>query len=115
MLHIENEKVRKYLLDGNFGLERENLRVTEDGRMSHVSEMFQDEPSVMRDFCENQVEINTGVCSSIEGAIAELKMHSAKIQKVLAKELQDKEICGNCEWYRGHELSPIIQSASIHV
>ena len=90
MLHTDNETVKKYILDGNFGLERENLRVTEDGRLSHSADLFQDDPCVMRDFCENQVEINTGVYSSIEEAIDGLKVHSANVQKTLS-ELEKRE------------------------
>ena len=31
MFHIENDIVRSLLLKGNFGLEKESLRITRDG------------------------------------------------------------------------------------
>ncbi len=54
------------LLSGKFGLERETLRVCPDGFTSQEKHPFPILPEVDRDFCENQVEIITPVCSSIE-------------------------------------------------
>ena len=33
MLHVKNEYIRKRLLEGNFGLEKEDLRVHCDGKI----------------------------------------------------------------------------------
>lgn len=42
----------------------------------------------MRDFCENQTEINTGVHDSPHGAVDELEHHTARVQReLLRKEL----------------------------
>ena len=40
LFHAENQHIAKLLLTGNFGLERETLRVTEDGRLSHTDHPF---------------------------------------------------------------------------
>ncbi|MCF0106158.1 MAG: hypothetical protein HUJ53_05305, partial [Holdemanella sp.] len=62
MFHIENEDVYKNLLKGNFGLEKEGLRVTEQGFLAHTPHPFdENDAHIVRDFCENQTEINTGV------------------------------------------------------
>ena len=62
MFNTDNLEVRKLLLTGNFGLEKEMLRITEDGYLSHSPHPFpQGEPGITRDFCENQTEINTPI------------------------------------------------------
>lgn len=52
---------------GSFGLEKESLRVTEDGFLSHTPHPFPDEKNIDRDFCENQIELITDVCDSADG------------------------------------------------
>ena len=59
MFHVENETVRALLLRGSFGLEKEGLRVTPEGYMSRTPNPFPDDEHIVRDFCENQTEINT--------------------------------------------------------
>ena len=83
MLHIENHFIKEHLLDGNFGLEKESLRITEDGHFSHSKHPFPNDPNIVRDFSENQTEINTGVHQSPEGALEELLTHTHKIQDAL--------------------------------
>ena len=41
MIHAENEAVRPLLFKGNFGLERETLRITEDGFLATSPNPFQ--------------------------------------------------------------------------
>ena len=73
-LDVRDPALRPLAFDGNFGLEREALRVTEEGRMAHTPHPFPaDHPRIVRDFCENQTEINTGVHPTAEAAVAELK------------------------------------------
>lgn len=90
MLHIENDKVRNHILDGNFGLEKESLRVLENGTLSHSSHPFPDDEHIVKDFCENQTEINTSVHTSVKGAIEELEFHNKRIYKRL-KSLPERE------------------------
>lgn len=40
MLHIENYDVKKHILEGNFGLEKESLRIKKDGALSHSPHPF---------------------------------------------------------------------------
>ena len=84
MLHIENEYVRKNLLKGNFGLEKESIRVHADGSFSHTPHPFPDDDHIVKDFSENQTEINTGVHTSAAGAIEELIFHNRRINRKLA-------------------------------
>lgn len=90
MLDITNPEVRKNLLSGNFGLEKESIRVLSDGFFSHSPHPFPDNRNITRDFCENQTEINTGVHSTISGAVDELELHNLTIYRQL-RSLPERE------------------------
>ena len=84
MLDVRLPELRPFAFDGNFGLEREALRVTPQGRMAHTPHPFPaDHSRIVRDFCENQTEINTRVWSTAEEAVAELKALNVEILRVL--------------------------------
>ena len=111
MLHIEDEQVRLHLLQGNFGLEKESLRVTGDGAMAHTPHPFPGDPYIVRDFCENQTEINTGVHPSAAGAVEELRCHHQRIIDTL-QALPEKEYLwpsSNPPFLRNEEDIPVAQ------
>jgi len=84
MFDIRLPELRPYAFEGNFGLERESLRVTEAGRMAQTPHPFPpDHPRIVRDFCENQTEINTEVHPTAEAAVAELKEIDAVIRAAI--------------------------------
>ncbi len=56
----------KYVFDGHFGLERETLRVDENGLLAQTAHPFPNDKYLDRDFCENQLELITPVCESID-------------------------------------------------
>ena len=62
----------KYIFDGMFGLERETLRVTDNGTLALTPHPFVGNKYLDRDFCENQLELITPPCESIEQMMAEL-------------------------------------------
>ncbi|MGN0634051.1 MAG: glutathione synthase [Oscillospiraceae bacterium] len=74
-----------HMLDGRFGLERETLRVDKNGRLAQTPHPFEDE-HLTRDFCENQLEIVTPVCRSIDEAVTELERLDAKAREVLSRQ-----------------------------
>ena len=90
MLHIENDAVKKRILEGNFGLEKESLRILQDGTLSHSLHPFTDDEHIVKDFCENQTEINTSVHTSAKEAIEELEFHNKRIYERL-ESLPDRE------------------------
>lgn len=90
MLHAQNSSVRELLLKGGFGLEKESLRVTREGYLAKTAHPF-DDPHIVRDFCENQTEINTPVMDSAQGAIQSLLAYSRRIQRTLAA-LEEPEL-----------------------
>lgn len=74
----------KYVFDGGFGLERETLRITSEGKLAQTLHPFED-PHLERDFCENQLEIITPVCSSVDEVVKELGRLSDHAQQHLAE------------------------------
>ena len=99
MFHVNDEKVRGFLFSGNFGLEKESLRITPEGFMAHTPHPFdKNHKHIVRDFCENQTEINTPVLPTAEEAVESLYSLSCEIQKKLAG-LSEPELYG---------LSPIL-------
>ncbi|MCD8335671.1 MAG: glutamate--cysteine ligase [Lachnospiraceae bacterium] len=85
MLRIDTSELKKLLLSGNFGLEKEGLRVDEQGFLSHSPHPFPDDPYIVRDFCENQTEINTSVQPGVRQALKELEEHTGRIWRTLAQ------------------------------
>ena len=84
MVDVRKPAIRPFALEGNFGLEREALRVTADRRMAQTPHPFPpDHPRIVRDFCENQTEINTGVHPTAKEAVAEL----AAVNQMLIKHI----------------------------
>lgn len=83
MLQAERGDIRALLLTGSFGLEKESLRVTREGRMAHTAHPFAGNEHIVRDFCENQTEINTPVFSSAHEAVEALGRYDGEIQRVL--------------------------------
>ncbi|CAM4294839.1 Putative gamma-glutamylcysteine synthetase (for the N_terminal part) and to cyanophycin synthetase (C-terminal part) [Listeria ivanovii subsp. ivanovii PAM 55] len=67
----ENPTLRKHLFSGHFGLEKENVRVTADGKLALTPHpaIFgpkEDNPYIKTDFSESQIEMITPVTDSID-------------------------------------------------
>lgn len=84
MFHVENEQVKSLLLKGSFGLEKESLRVTPQGHLAHTTNPFPGNEHIVRDFCENQTEINTPVLPSAQAAVDSLWEYTRQIHQTLA-------------------------------
>lgn len=91
MFHIEKESIKKKILKGNFGLEKESLRMTKEGFLSHQKDPFYNEKNIVKDFAECQCEINTGVNPSAKEALTELYTHTKRIQRTIAS-LEEPEL-----------------------
>lgn len=90
MLQAKREEIRELLLTGSFGLEKESLRVHGDGTLSHTDHPFAGNRHIVRDFCENQTEINTPVFGSAHEAVEALRRYDQEIQRVL-RDLPQRE------------------------
>ena len=83
MFHTDLWDVVRHLGAGNVGLEKEGLRVTRDGFMAQTRDPFIGNPNIVKDFSENQTEINTPVCSCVREAVESLEEYSAFIRKTI--------------------------------
>ncbi len=83
MLNLYHQTVRENLFCGTFGLERETLRVTDDGYMAQSPHPFNNDEHIVKDFCENQAEINTGVHESAGGVIEELMQQTERLYRAI--------------------------------
>ena len=78
---FDNTNIKKNVFKGFFGIEKESLRVDERGYLSHTRHPFVNNPNIDRDFCENQVEIVTDVCDSIQSVYNRLtELHNTVIK-----------------------------------
>ena len=108
-LHLENDSVKQLLFQGNFGLEKEALRITEDGHMAHTPHPFPGDERITRDFCENQTEINTTIFKSVEEVVANLDLLNRRILERLNQQ-EPKELLwtfSNPPYIRDEEDIPI--------
>ena len=85
MLHTGNDEIRRRLFEGLTGLEKESLRVTEEGFFAQTPHPFpSDDRYIVKDFCENQTEINTRPAETAEKAYQELLSQTRRIKEVLS-------------------------------
>lgn len=70
---------------GCFGIERETMRVDAEGRLAQTPHPFGEDERLTRDFCENQTEIVTPVCQSIDEAMEKLSELDTKARKILSE------------------------------
>lgn len=73
------------LFGSSFGLERETLRVEQNGCLSQSKHPFVDDPNIERDFCESQIEIITPVCDSIDSLYDSLNEIDKSVRNELLK------------------------------
>lgn len=86
-LDFDNPLIQQHMYEGGFGLEKESLRVDLHGCLAHTSHPFANNPNIDRDFCENQTELITNVCSSAEAALNQLEeLHKRVVMKLLSLE-----------------------------
>lgn len=84
-------KWKKSIYQGEFGLEKESLRVDEAGYLSSTSHPFGTGGKIERDFCESQTEMITGVCTTVEEVCEELRDIHVQALKVLAERKSGRE------------------------
>lgn len=107
---FEREELGEWIFEGNFGLEKESLRVDERGYLAHTSHPFPGNPNIDRDFCENQVEIITDVCGSVDEVYGQL----SQLHKTVVRKLQELDTgteylwaFSNPAYVKGEEDIPI--------
>ncbi|MCR5704281.1 MAG: hypothetical protein K6G85_06630 [Eubacterium sp.] len=109
-MSVQNNKINARILEGQFGLEKESLRVDQEGFLAHTPHPFDDIKQIDRDFCENQIEIITGVHDSVNGVYEELKsLHHLAIKRLYYLESGKEYIwnCSNPPYVKNDEDIPI--------
>ena len=92
---------------GSFGLERETLRVDENCRLAQTPHPFGDDENMTRDFCENQIELITPVCSSIDEVMSELEKLDTKAREELAKNNEHIWLYSNPPHFENEDEIPV--------
>lgn len=82
-IDFKNQYIKKHMLEGYFGLEKESLRVTPEGFLAQTEHPFIGNPNIERDFCENQTELITDVSDSAEKAWEQLATLQKKAVETL--------------------------------
>lgn len=109
-LSFDNPSIIKNIYKGNFGIEKESLRIDENGFLSHTNHPFDNNPNIDRDFCENQVEIVTDVCSDTAAVFSSLSDLHNKVVKNLANLKSGRELLwlfSNPPYVKGENDIPI--------
>lgn len=70
-IHFNNKQIKNNLLKGQFGLEKENIRINQKGALSKIKHPFNN-PQIDRDFSESQIEFITNKHNSIQSMLNEL-------------------------------------------
>lgn len=98
------------MLEGNFGLEKESLRVTPNGFLAHTKHPFPNNPNMERDFCENQTELITDVAESTDEVWEQLARLQAKAVRTLLHLKTGQELLwpfSNPPYMKGEKDIPI--------
>lgn len=85
LLDLSNPQLNRLAATAEFGIERESLRVTSDGRLAQTKHPFSGNPHIDRDFCENQVEIISDVFDSPEAMNRQLGQFLDEVNRELIK------------------------------
>ena len=85
LLDLNNSYINRLAQNAEFGIERESLRVTADGKLAQTEHPFVGNPHIDRDFCENQVEIIGDVYCDPSGLNRQLVSLLDKVDAELVK------------------------------
>ncbi len=109
-VELLSEHAKQLLGNGEFGLEKESLRVTASGNLAHTPHPFPGDASRDRDFCENQVEMITGVQTSTQKVYEDLKKIHCDTLRALAAQPDGPEYLwpfSNPPYVKGEDDIPI--------
>ncbi|MBQ9894681.1 MAG: glutathione synthase [Ruminococcus sp.] len=104
----------KYYFNGKFGIERETLRVDSRGRLAQTAHPFGSDEHITRDFSENQIELVTPVCNSIDEAIEALAELDEKAKNILAENDERIWLYSNPPHFDSEDEIPIADFTGDH-
>ncbi|MBP5378599.1 MAG: glutathione synthase, partial [Ruminococcus sp.] len=99
----------KYYYSGKFGIERETLRVDGQGRLAQSPHPFGNDEHITRDFCENQVELVTPVCYSVDEAVEALAELDKRARDELTKNGESIWLYSNPPHFDSEDDIPIAE------
>ncbi|MBQ7653821.1 MAG: hypothetical protein IJS17_01975, partial [Clostridia bacterium] len=97
----------KNIFECNIGLEKESLRVDEDGRFAQTDHPFLGNVNIDRDFCENQVEIITDPSGSARQAYLQIKQLHNFVIKELKKQGEYLWLFSNPPYFESDDEIPV--------
>ena len=109
---ISNNLIKEHIEKGEFGLEKESLRIDENGFLSHTRHPFEENGNITRDFCENQTELITDVFDNADDMLSQLRQLQTKVLQTLQRLEIGKEFLwpfSNPPYVRGEKDIPIAQ------
>ncbi len=104
----------KYYYSGKFGIERETLRVDGHGRLAQSPHPFGNDEHITRDFCENQVELVTPVCHSVDEAVEALAELDKRAREELTKNGESIWLYSNPPHFDSEDDIPIAEFTGDH-
>ena len=104
----------KYYYSGKIGIERETLRVDGQGRLAQTPHPFGNDEHITRDFCENQVELVTPVCHSVDEAVEALAELDKRTREELAKNGESIWLYSNPPHFDSEKDIPIADFTGDH-
>ena len=104
----------KYFYSGKFGIERETLRVDGQGRLAQTPHPFGNDEHITRDFCENQVELVTPVCHSVDEAVEALAELDKRAREELTKNGESIWLYSNPPHFDSEDDIPIADFTGDH-
>ena len=104
----------KYYYSGKFGIERETLRVDGQGRLSQTPHPFGHDEHITRDFCENQIELVTPVCHSVDEAVEALSELDKRAREELTKNGESIWLYSNPPHFDSEDDIPIADFTGDH-
>ena len=102
------------IYDGFFGLERETLRVDKNSRLAQSPHPFGDDENITRDFCENQIELITPVCSSIDEVMDKLSQLDKEVRDELSKNGERIWLYSNPPYFKSEDEIPVADFRGEH-
>ena len=111
-LKFSDNLIKRGIDKGEFGLEKESLRVDANGYLSHTKHPFEEQSNITRDFCENQIELITNVFDNVHDVLFHLEELQRKVLGALQQLETGKEYLwpfSNPPYVKGEEDIPIAQ------
>lgn len=109
---LSNNLIKCNLDKGEFGLEKESLRIDCNGFLSHTKHPFEEQSNITRDFCENQTELITDVFDNVDAVLGQLEQLQTRVVQTLQQLETGKEFLwpfSNPPYVKGEEDIPIAQ------